>query len=111
VPLPALSPRAELARLALRSALGHADVLGGVGGRDGVCVSVVGGERLRGVTVAAAPAGGYSVVLRLRTRMVPLLGLADDVRQRVRAAAVISPRAGRPGSIEVQIVDVEEAHD
>lgn len=100
------SPRAELARLSLDVALDHADVIAGVAGPGGACVTTLDGERLEGVTAAAAPGGDYAVTLRLRTRVVPLRELADELRRRIVEAAAASELSGRPRSIEVQIVDV-----
>ena len=102
--------RVELAALALTTALGHEDVLGGVAGPGGAVVTTLDGERLEGVTVAAAAGGGYAVTLRLRTRVVPLHRLAAELRERLTTAAERSPRAGRVRSVAIQFADVTETN-
>lgn len=110
--VPPPSARGELARLALQTALAHPDVVGGRAGDGGACVSVVGGQRLEGVSAAAERGGqSYGLILCLSTRPVPLHALAAELRRRVAAAAVAAPLAGEPGSIEIQIVDVVAAEE
>ena len=97
--------RTELAQLALRTALEHEDVLEGVAGPGGTLITQLELSRLYGVGVTAATGGGYDVVLRLKTRLVPLPALAEELRKRIISAR--DNRAGRPRSVEIQIADVE----
>lgn len=103
------SARVELARLALNAALAHPDVRAGDPGPAGTCVTTVDGDRTEGVSVVAEGSGGsYAVTLSLRTRIVPLRPLSEELRERVRRAAAVSALAGSPSSIEIQIVDVDD---
>lgn len=88
------------------TALEHPDVLEGVAGPGGTLITTAGHRRLEGVCVAAAPDGRYDVIMRLRTRLVPLHQLACDLRGRISVAAADDSLAGRPRSVEIQIVDV-----
>lgn len=99
------SERDELARLALGAALRHPDVIAGVAGPNGTCRTQVGGERMEGVSVVASR-GGYDVYLTLRTRMVPLRELAEELRGGVLAAARMSDRAGLPSSVAIRFDDL-----
>lgn len=98
--------RVELALLAATSVLEHPDVLEGVAGPGGTLTTTIASRRLVGVSVAAAPGGGYDVVLRLRTRVVPLQELAAELRRGVFAASSACAYAGRPRSVEIQVADV-----
>lgn len=60
-----------------------------------------------GVSVVAG-SDGYSVDLCLIARVVPLVALATELRERIRRAAPSAPAAGEAGSIQVRIVGVEE---
>ena len=98
----AASPRARLARLALDAALALPDVLGGEAGPHGLRVTADFPSVVRGVSVTADGEGRYGVDLRLVARMVPLVPLAEEIRQRVRL------RAGREGlEGELGLVNVE----
>jgi hypothetical protein len=96
------SPRARLARLALDAALALPDVLGADAGPHGLRVTADRSGLLRGVSVTADGEGRYAVDLRLVVRMVPLMPLSDEIRERVRR------RAGREGlEDELGLVNVE----
>ena len=96
------SPRVRLARLALDAALALPDVLGGEAGPHGVRVTADRPGVLRGVSVTADGEGRYAVDLRLVARVVPLVPLSEEIRQRVRL------RAGREGlEDELGLVNVE----
>ena len=98
----AASPRVRLARLALDAALGLPDVLGGDAGPHGLRVTADLPSVVRGVSVTADGEGRYAVDLRLVARMVPLVPLAEEIRQRVRM------RAGREGlDDQLGLVNVE----
>ncbi len=102
------SARVELARLALRAALAHPDVRAGDPGPAGTCVTAGVGDRLVGVSVISDDGdGGYAVTLCLRTRIVPLRPLSEQLRERITRASTASVLAGRPTSIEIRIVDVD----
>jgi hypothetical protein len=97
------SPRVQLARAALEAALALPDVVEADAGPHGVRVTAdrVRGA-LRGVSVTADGEGRYAVDLRLVARMVPLVPLAEEIRERVRL------RAGREGlKEELGLVNVE----
>jgi hypothetical protein len=107
VPAPPLqlsvSPRVRLAGVALRAALAVPDVLGAEAGAHGLCVTAdPRAGLLRGVSVVAEGEGRYAVDLRLSARFVPLLPLADEVRDRVRAGARRDGLAEQLGSVNVE---------
>lgn len=105
---PSPSARAELARLALSTAVRHPDVTGSSGGRGGVDVTTYGDERLEGVSAAAEPGGeSYALRLRLSAKVVPLEPLSEELRERIHAAAADSTDAASPGAVDIEFVDIE----
>ncbi len=97
------SERLGLARAARTAALLVPGVRGAEAGRSGTFMTeTADGERLVGVSCAAAPAGGYDVSLRLVCGLVALHPLGDAVRAAVTGAA-------GAGGIEVRSVSVHFA--
>ena len=102
------SPRAQLARLALTTALAVEGVDEANAGPLGLRMTVDGGERVVGVVSAALPEGGYAVALHLTARMVPLRPLAAAIRTRVVAAAAGAGLASELGPVDITFEDVRE---
>lgn len=99
------SDRVRLATLALETACGIAAVLGGEAGPSGVLVTVgAGGQRLNGVQAVAEPDGRYAIALGLRTALVPLGPLADEIRARVVQAAGATGLGDQLGAIDVSFL-------
>jgi len=102
------SPRAQLARLALTTALAVEGVDEANAGPLGLRMTVDGGERVVGVVSAALPEGGYAVALHLTAHMVPLRPLAAAIRTRVVAAAAGAGLASELGPVDITFEDVRE---
>lgn len=100
--------RERLARLALEAALATPGVLAPNAGATGLHATWIGGERLPGVRVSAAPGGSWSVELGLTAGLVPLRPLAESVRARVERALAFAGLAGIVSEIDVAVLDVEE---
>jgi hypothetical protein len=105
-PVP-VSPRVELARLALRAAGGVDGVAAGDPGRAGAYVTQDGETKLPGVVAAAERDGRYRLDLYLTAELVPFQDLGERVAERVRIDAERAGMAGRLGALHVTIVDVE----
>lgn len=103
-----VSPRVELARVAITAAIAVDGVLAGNPGR-GAYVTQDGGTRLLGVVAAAERGGRYSVDLYLTTGLVPLQELGERVAERVRKAVGDAGIAERLGALHVTIAAVEDA--
>ncbi|MBV9415441.1 MAG: hypothetical protein JO363_10735 [Solirubrobacterales bacterium] len=109
-PMPSVPPtqvggaaRVALARLALDVASAMPGVAGTDAGPGGLCVTADPPFGvLRGVSVIAQPDGRYEVDLCLVARMVPLLSLGEDIRQRLRARAAREGLAGQLGTVNVE---------
>jgi hypothetical protein len=110
-PLSALrepTPRARLARVAVRAARSVDGVVETRGGPGGTHITDCGGELLPGVSATAARNGRFDLELRLVVRAVPLHELAERVRGRVASAARQADLADRLGPVSLYIDDVEE---
>ncbi len=103
----AVSPRVELARVALRAATAVDGVIFGNPGQAGAYVTQDGGRRLSGVVAAAERGGRYSVDLCLTARLVPLQDLGERVAERVRTEIEEAGMSARLGALHVTIADVE----
>jgi len=103
------SPRGQLARLALTTALATEGVVEGNAGPLGLRMTMDRGERVVGVVSAALPEGGYGVALHLTAHMIPLRPLADTVRSGVVAAAARAGLASELGPVDITFEDVREA--
>jgi hypothetical protein len=107
------SVRVRLARLALDAALAIPGVLSAEAGLHGLRVTVDPPRGLlRGVSVTAQADGRYSVDLRLVTRMVPLVALAEEVRHEVHARARRNDLDNELGTVNVEfggLLTTEEA--
>ena len=102
-----VSPRVELARVALVAAIAVDGVVAGNPGRAGAYVTQDGERKLEGVVVAAERGGRYSVDLYLTARLVQLQELGEGVAERVRKAVDDAGMAERLGALHVTIADVE----
>jgi hypothetical protein len=102
----AASDRVRLARVALGAALALPEVIRGDAGPDAQRVTADTTGMLIGVTAIAQADGRYSIDLRLIARLVPLLPLADAVRDRVRRAAARSGLDVLLGEINVEFSDL-----
>lgn len=98
-------PAVAVARLVAASALEVPDVVGFHGGAVGEIATYGGGTRVRGVRIYGPPNP------RIRLRLIVRFGarlddLAEDVRQRIRAALdTVAPEFAR-GPIDVHVADV-----
>lgn len=99
------SDRVRLATLALETTCAIAAVLGGEAGPSGVLVTVgADGRHLTGVQAVAEPDGRYAITLGVRTALVPLGPLADEIRTRVTQAADSGGLGDHLGAIEVSFL-------
>jgi hypothetical protein len=103
-----LSPRLELASLALGAALATRGVVCGNAGTRGVYVTRADDALLTGVVAVAEPGGRYSIDLFLTAALVPLHPLATRVRKAVAAAAAGAGLGERLGALSVSFLDVQE---
>jgi hypothetical protein len=103
-----VSPRVELARVALTAALAVDGVVAGNTGPGGFYVTGEGPGQLAGVVAVAEPEGRYSIDLYVTAGLVPLHALGDAVRARVHEAAAAAGMADRLGQVGVAIIDVAE---
>lgn len=102
-----ISPRVELARVALRAASAVDGVVAGNPGPAGAYVTQDGGTRLLGVVAAAERGGRYSVDLYLTAELVAFEELGRRVVERVRSEADRAGLGERLGALHVNIIDVE----
>ena len=100
------SDRVRVAQIARKAALQTPGVVDLDSGTAGAFATVGGGIRIAGVTSAAAPEGGYDVVLRLVCEVVTLQPLAERVRLAVQTAA--RREQLELASVTIEIVDVRE---
>lgn len=100
------SPRFELARLALETALGNPDVCGASAGSGGMPVTASGGRRLEGVSAVAMPGGACAVGLRLDAKLVPLRALAEMLRGQIIEAVESSDIAAPVGSVDIEFAEI-----
>lgn len=105
--VPTLSPRVQLARLALETAVAHPDVTGASVGSGGLPVTEAHDLRLEGVSATAESAGSYAVWLRLSARFVPLRPLAEELRERIATAAERMDSAGAVGAVDIEFAAIE----
>lgn len=103
----AVSPRVELAGVALRAALAVDGVVAAHPGPRGTHVTQDRETRLPGVVAAAERGGRYSVDLCLTARLVPLRELGQRVAERVRRDVEAAGMSNRLGAVRVTIADVE----
>ena len=102
-----VSPRVELARVALAAALAVEGVVAGTGGEAGIWVTQDGASRLPGVVATAERGGRYSVELYLTAALVPLHELGERVAEQVRKHVDDAGLAERLGTLHVTIADIE----
>jgi hypothetical protein len=102
----AASDRVRLARVALGAALALPEVIRGDAGPDAQRVTADTTGMLIGVTAIAQADGRYSIDLRLVARLVPLLPLADAVRDRVHRAAARAQLDELLGQVNVEFSDL-----
>ena len=107
----ARSPRSRLARVAVEAATSLPEVAVGVRGAQRVWATVDAGELLEGVVAAARPDARFDVELHLVAQWPfgSLFELADQVRGRVRRAAVRADLDGILGQVTVAFEDVRDA--
>jgi len=103
----AVTPRVELARVALEAAVGADGVVGGNAGPSGQYVTGYAGTNLAGVVAAAEGAGRFSVDLFLTAELVPLPELGERLPGVVRDAVADAGLGGRIGAVSVSFLDVE----
>jgi hypothetical protein len=103
------SDRVRLARLALDAALAMDGVEAGTDGPVKLWVTVDQGQRYPGVLASVLPDGTHSVGLHLVVAPVPLLPLADAIRERVRADAAAVGLEERLGPVDVVFEDLADA--
>ena len=106
-PSESVSPRVELARVALVAALAVDGVVAGNAGDAGIWVTQDGTRRLPGVVATAERGGRYSVELYLTAALVPLHALGERVTGQVRKDVVDAGLADRLGALHVTIADIE----
>lgn len=97
-------PRDRLAQTAVEAALGVEGVAGLAAPAPGLSSL---GPLFAGVDVVAEGADSYSLTLHLAAHLVPLLPLADAVREAVAAAARREGLDGEMGRIDVRFEAVE----
>ena len=103
------SERFRLARLARDAALRVSGVVATDPGPTGMFVTVDGGTRLEGVLCVATKGGSYEITLRLICRLVPLLGLSEQVKAAVRRSADV---AGLPvESVSVHVAELTDGEE
>lgn len=102
-----VTPRAELARVALEAAVGADGVVAGHAGPDGRYVTVYGDTTLAGVVAVAQGDGRFSVDLFLTAELVPLLELGERVPVVVGDAATGAGLGERLGDVSVSFLDVD----
>lgn len=102
----AASERVQLARLALHAALAVPNVIRGEAGPRVSRVTADTSGVLIGMTATAQADGRYAIDLRLVTRLVPLLPLADEVRSQVRRAVSRVGLAVLLGEVNVEFSDL-----
>ena len=102
-----VSPRVELARVALAAALGVDGVVAGNAGEAGILVTQDGARRLPGVVATAEGGGCYGVELYLTAALVPLHELGERVAEQVRKDVGDAGLAERLGALHVTIADIE----
>src|SRR5437764_11548113 len=105
------TPRSRLARVALEAATALPEVAVGVRGRHRVWATADAGEILEGVVATARPDARFDVELHLVAQWPfgSLFALADQVRARVRRAAVRADLDGILGQVTVAFEDVRDA--
>lgn len=101
-----VSTREQLAAIAVSAATSVEGVAGMRARPGGVHATQVGGERLDGVSVVAAGAGGFDVTLCLLALPVPLHPLAARVREQVQVGAAAAGLPDAVAGIDVRIVAV-----
>ncbi len=102
----AVTPRMELARVALEAAVGVDGVAAGNPGPGGQYVTSYAGARLAGVVAAAQGGGRFSVDLFLTAELVPLCELGETLPAVVSDAATAAGLGERLGSVSVSFLDV-----
>jgi hypothetical protein len=102
----AASDRVRLARVALGAALALPEVIRGDAGLGARRVTEDTSSVLIGVMAIAQADGRYSIDLRLVARLVPLLPLADAVRERVHRAAARAQLDVLLGEVNVEFADL-----
>ena len=109
VPAPSerVSPRVELARVALLAALAVDGVVAGNAGEAGIWVTQDVVRRLPGVVATAEGGGRYGVGLYLTAALVPLHELGERVAEQVRKDVGDAGMAERLGTLHVTIADID----
>lgn len=107
-PLPPVSDRVRIARLAHASVAAAPGVARLDAGPNGVRVSADPAGPLEGVTATARPDGRYDVSISLVASYgTALYGLADTLRDRVQGRAAEAGLGTLVGEISVHVADVE----
>lgn len=102
-----VTPRVELARVALEAAVGADGVAAGNPGPSGQYVTRYGGAPLAGVVSVAQGDGRFRVDLFLTAELVPLRELGERVARAVGEAAAAAGLGERLGTVSVSFLDVE----
>lgn len=100
------TPREEIARLAFEAAARTRGVVGPAFDPDRRWSTRYGDTMLPGVVCLPIASGGYSVELHLVASLVPLLALADEVRERVERALSSGGLVSEVRQIDVAFEDI-----